>query len=225
MKAQEVISNKDFQRCIDFHGHVCPGLAIGFQAARILMERLGVEAAPDEELVATVETDACSVDAIQVVAKCTFGKGNLIFLDHGKHAFSLTDRKQEKTVRVCLRPDALPNRFQHLSLFEKVHKGHATAEEIRLFKQLREERLDNILSADPESLFTIEKIPTDIPLLARITESEICERCGELTMSNHLREVEGKKVCIPCALKISKGGVKRRRSKSSNHPHPKSKQK
>jgi len=79
MKAQEILSHKDFQRCIDFHGHICPGLAIGFQAARILMERLGVEAAPDEELVARVETDACSADAIQVVARCTFGKGTLYF--------------------------------------------------------------------------------------------------------------------------------------------------
>jgi formylmethanofuran dehydrogenase subunit E len=225
MKVQEILSHKDFQRCVDFHGHICPGLAIGFQAARILMERLGVEAAPDEELVATVETDACSVDAIQVLAKCTFGKGNLKFLDYGKHAFSLTDRKQGKTIRVCLRPDALPNHSQHLSLFEKVHKGHATAEEIRLFKQLREERLNNILSADPESLFTIEEISAEIPPQARITESEVCERCGEPTMSNHLQEKGGQKVCIPCALKISKGGDNRKKPKSSNHPHPKSKQK
>ena len=204
MKAQEILSHKDFQRCIDFHGHICPGLAIGFQAARILMERLGVEASSDEELVATVETDACSVDAIQVVTKCTFGKGNLKYLDYGKHAFSLTDRKQGKTVRVCLRPDILPNRSQHLSLVEKVHKGQATAEEMRLFKQLREERLNNVLNADPESLFTIEETPRDIPSLAKVTESELCERCGEPTMSNHLQEVKGQKVCIPCALKITK---------------------
>lgn len=207
MKTQEILSNKDFLKCIDFHGHICPGLAIGFQAARILMDRLGVEASSDEELVATVETDACSVDAVQVMTKCTFGKGNLKFVDYGKHAFSLTDRKQGKTVRVCLRPGVLPNRSQHLSLFEKVHKEQATPEEMRLFKQLREERLNKILNADPESLFTIEEIQTDIPPLAKVTESETCERCGEPTMCNHLQEKEGQKVCVPCALKMSKGGV------------------
>jgi len=133
-----------------------------------------------------------------------FWQRNFIFLDHGKHAFSLTDRRQGKTVRVCLRPDVLPNRSQHLFLFEKVHKGHATAEEMRLFKQLREERLNKILEADPESLFTIEEIPTDIPPLARITDSEICDRCGEPTMVKHLQDVEGKNVCIPCARRLFK---------------------
>jgi len=75
---------------------------------------------------------------------------------------------------------------------------------MRLFKQLREERLNNVLNADPESLFTIEETPRDIPSLAKVTESELCERCGEPTMSNHLQEVKGQKVCIPCALKITK---------------------
>lgn len=119
MTAEEILSSDDFQKCVNFHGHICPGVAIGFQAARILMERLGVRRAPDEELVATAETDACGADAIQVMTGCTFGKGNFIFKDYGKHAFSLADRKKGKTVRVCLRPAALPADPEHISLFEK----------------------------------------------------------------------------------------------------------
>jgi formylmethanofuran dehydrogenase subunit E len=202
MTAEKILSSEDFQRCIGFHGHICPGLAIGFQAARVLMRWIGVERSPDEELVATVETDACGADAIQVMTGCTFGKGNFIFMDHGKHAFSLSDRKQGKTVRVCLRSNALPNDPEHLSLFEKVRNEQATAEEIKLFKQLREERLQNILDAEPESLFTIEEISAEIPPQARITESEVCDRCGEPTMVKHLQDVKGKNVCIPCARRL-----------------------
>ncbi len=68
--------NQMLQACIGFHGHFCPGLAIGFKAAGELMRILQVERDGDEELFAIVETDACGADAIQVITGCTFGKGN-----------------------------------------------------------------------------------------------------------------------------------------------------
>ena len=34
MKSEELLSNKDFAKCVEFHGHICPGLSIGFQAAK-----------------------------------------------------------------------------------------------------------------------------------------------------------------------------------------------
>jgi formylmethanofuran dehydrogenase subunit E len=40
----------------EFHGHMCPGLAIGIRAAEIALEQIGRHAA-DEEIVAVVETD------------------------------------------------------------------------------------------------------------------------------------------------------------------------
>jgi formylmethanofuran dehydrogenase subunit E len=67
------ISNWD--KVIEFHGHSCPGVAIGYQAARVALQRLQTMRAGDEELVAIVENDACGVDAIQVLTGCTFGKG------------------------------------------------------------------------------------------------------------------------------------------------------
>ena len=50
----------------DFHGHWCPGLAIGIRAAEWALKEMGK--APDEEIVAVVETDMCGVDAIQYLA-------------------------------------------------------------------------------------------------------------------------------------------------------------
>ena len=70
------------KQATDFHGHWCPGLAIGIRAAEWALKELGK--APDEEIVAVVETDMCGVDAIQSLTGCTFGKGNLIHKDYGK---------------------------------------------------------------------------------------------------------------------------------------------
>ena len=199
MKAEEILSSEDLTKCIEFHGHSCPGLAIGFQAARTLLERLGVTKAPDEELVAVVETDACGADAIQVMTGCTFGKGNFVFKNYGKHAFSLFDRRKGKGVRVCLRPDAFRMDPVSLSLSEKVRKDGASAKEMERYQQLQQERVKKILNADTESLFKIEEILPDLPPKARIVESRICDLCGEPTKIDLLRETKGKKVCIPCA--------------------------
>jgi formylmethanofuran dehydrogenase subunit E len=192
-------SSEDFVKCVAFHGHICPGLAIGFQAARALMERLGVERAGDEELLAFVETDACGTDAIQVMTGCTFGKGNFISRDYGKHAFTLASRRRGKAVRVCLRPDAVEVDPEHHFLFEKVQNDEASPEEVARFRELHGKRTQKVLEAAPESLFTVEEIPPDIPPKARISKSGTCDLCGELTKIDLLHEIDGKEVCIPCA--------------------------
>src|SRR5512147_1705655 len=155
IRDEEIFSSSDFARCVQFHGHTCPGLAIGFQAAVTLMKRLGVRKAPDEELVAVVETDACGADAIQVMTGCTFGKGNFIFKNYGKHAFSLIDRRKGKGVRVCLRSDAVKMDPESLSLSEKVQKDEASAKDMEQYRQLQRERTQKILNAGAESLFKI----------------------------------------------------------------------
>jgi len=165
------------------------------------MERLGVRRAPDEELVMIVETDACGADAIQVMTGCTFGKGNFIFRNHGKNAFSLVDRKRRRGMRVCLRPDIFKADPDFFSLSEKVQNDEASPMQLERFRQLQQERTKKILDADSESLFKIEEISPDVPHKARIIESGICDFCGEPTKMDLLRQMNGKKICIPCSRK------------------------
>jgi formylmethanofuran dehydrogenase subunit E len=199
MTVEDTLLMADFKRCIDFHGHVCPGVAIGFQAARLLMKRLGVERASDEELVAFVENDACGTDAIQVMTGCTFGKGNFVFRNYGKHAFILAARKLGKAVRVSLRPEMLEPDREHVSLLEKAHEGRATEGETERFNRLHYERAQKILETDPEDLFRAEEISADIPAKARIAKSGPCDICGEHTKIDLLREIDGRRLCPPCA--------------------------
>ena len=63
----------DLQEVVDFHGHLCPGVVIGYRAVLIGLSRLEGHRSEDEELVCVVENDSCSVDAIQHMAGCTFG--------------------------------------------------------------------------------------------------------------------------------------------------------
>ena len=59
MKTEDPLEREDFKKCVDFHGHVCPGLAIGYVAGKTGLEWLKENRAEDEEIVSIVETDAC----------------------------------------------------------------------------------------------------------------------------------------------------------------------
>jgi len=54
-----------FKEIIRFHGHRCPGLAMGYRMSCDAMEALKSMRAEDEELVAIVENDACGVAVME----------------------------------------------------------------------------------------------------------------------------------------------------------------
>ncbi|MDD2856161.1 MAG: formylmethanofuran dehydrogenase subunit E family protein, partial [Desulfuromonadaceae bacterium] len=98
----------EFSDIVKFHGHSCPGLAIGYRLSMAAMNGLGVVRSDDEELFAVVENDACGVDALQFVTGCTFGKGNLFFNDYGKQVYTLFSRVKQLGVRVTFHGSGIP---------------------------------------------------------------------------------------------------------------------
>jgi formylmethanofuran dehydrogenase subunit E len=214
MRANQSYPIKALKRCVDFHGHLCPGLAIGFQASRVLLKRLGVRKASDEECVAIVENDACGADAVQVMTGCTFGKGNFIFRNYGKHAFSLLDRKKGRGIRVCLRQEAILGRGEPSGISAKGQRKNPATKEVTPSRLSREERIRKILQASPEWLFDIEEAPFEIPPEARVVPSQECHVCGELTKVDLLRSIRGRKVCIPCSRSLRAASSRRRTIRS-----------
>ena len=198
MTAKEIMNSEDFKRCEAFHGHVCPGLSIGFKAARIAMDRLRENRSADEEVVAIVETDACSADAIQVLTGCTFGKGNFIYKDYGKMALTLLSRSTGKGVRVALKPDAFRLDEDHMALLRKTMAGEATEEDRKRFGVLHWERACHILEMPVEALFSITLVEMALPEKARIEPSECCAVCGEPTMPSKMETSNGRRVCRGC---------------------------
>ena len=180
-----------------FHGHLCPGLTMGMQAARIALREIGPHS-KDEEVVAVVETDMCGVDAIQFLTGCTFGKGNLIHRDYGKNAYTFFRRSDGRAVRVVGRPDAWQRNPEHQALFAKVRSGEATDEERQRFGELHESEARRVLALDPDTLYSVTEVHEPPPRRARIHSSVICARCGEATMETRIRRFGGLELCPPC---------------------------
>jgi formylmethanofuran dehydrogenase subunit E len=191
------ISKDLIEKTIAFHGHSCPGLAVGIRAAELALQKLGH---PDQsDLVAVVETDMCGVDAIQFLTGCTFGKGNLIHKDYGKMAFNFYDRNKDAGFRAVLRPDISGKVGSELrSLSRKVADGTANEEERVRCDELRRALQDRYMDADIEKIFIIMEPAFPIPKPARILQSLQCEACGEMTMESRTRRLDGKTLCLPC---------------------------
>ncbi|MBR1368933.1 formylmethanofuran dehydrogenase [Methanocalculus chunghsingensis] len=190
----------EFEECVKFHGHSCPGLATGYRAALAAMQALGVARPYDEELVTVAETDACGLDAIQLVTGCTAGKGNLIINDYGKHAFSFYAREKGKGVRILIKNRDMPGKAELDGLRKKVFGGSATETEQKRFYELMAAATDALLLIPQDELLTVVEIAYNPPQKARIFATVTCPDCGEPVADGKMRTVDGKTVCIPCSL-------------------------
>jgi formylmethanofuran dehydrogenase subunit E len=198
MDAAKITEREDFKKCVEFHGHLCPGLTIGYRAASAAMAKLEETRAEDEEMVAVVETDACSADAVQVLTGCTFGKGNFIWRDYGKMVLTLLSRKTGTGVRVSMRPGAFSADPQHFGLMQKVMSKKASESEKEQFWAIHHKRSLGILEIPEDNLFTIETTQMELPPTAKIETSVLCAECGEPTMPSKLEDLEGRKICRGC---------------------------
>ena len=187
--------NDDLQATIQFHGHLCPGLALGYRVAKAALRELNAVRPRDEELVALVENDSCAVDAIQFITGCTFGKGNFIFRDYGKHVYTFFNRVTGKGVRISedFRGFDTDPRFAEIK--KRQDAGEDVAEERKAYLM---EKTEAILKADEKVLMTMTPVSSLPPEEAKIRGSAHCAACGEKFMESRGRVKNGAIVCIPC---------------------------
>ncbi|MBR3293877.1 MAG: formylmethanofuran dehydrogenase subunit E family protein [Oscillospiraceae bacterium] len=121
-----------FEQAGQFHGHLCPGLAIGVRAAAEALRLLDVEKG-GKALYCVAESRACYLDGIQTVFGTTIGNGALEVREEGNAAFNFFDRASEKQVRL----EALPLP-EGLSREEKIERLlYAPMEDVFLVGQAR----------------------------------------------------------------------------------------
>lgn len=190
------IDDTDLRETIQFHGHLCPGLALGYRVARAALRELKADRPRDEELVAIVENDSCAADAIQFITGATFGKGNLIFRDYGKHVYTFFNRRTNHGVRISEDYHGFDSDSRFPELKKRQEAGEDVSREMQAYMM---EKASAILTADEKEIMTISPVTAPPPHEARIRGSVRCAICGEKLMESRGRVKNGKIVCIPCS--------------------------
>lgn len=190
---------KSFEEVVDFHGHSCPGLALGYRVSLAALKAMGMEhISEDEELVAIVENDSCAVDAIQVVTGCTFGKGNLIFRDYGKQAYTFIKRPSGEAIRISIDFISSKETEKEKELWKRYAGGDRSKEVMKAVHDRKAKKTKGILESPEAALMKITKITVPLPHEANIYQSLTCEICGEKMAEPRAKVRDGKIVCIPC---------------------------
>lgn len=186
------------EMAIQFHGHICPGLLMGVRVAEFALQHLQVSPDQDEELLAVVETNSCGVDAIQAILGCTFGKGNLIFKDYGKNAYTIASREKNRAVRIARKfePQSHPDSERYRALNHQAGLTDAqTSEKENLLGAI----FERIMSTPFEEMFTWQEVDLELPPRAQIYPTVQCAICGEGVMEPRTIKTAQGHMCIACA--------------------------
>jgi formylmethanofuran dehydrogenase subunit E len=189
----------DLKPCIEFHGHLCPGLVYGYLVAKAAADLLQLKRSRDEEIVAICENDSCAVDALQVMLGTSAGKGNLILKDYGKNAYTILNRQSQKAYRFVRTQSYQYDgdaKAEFARLDAAISGGTAGEQQKWRHKLLK---ATDLLSKPFEEVFAAKEVECALPPYAPLARSQACAQCGEMTMSTKMMAADnGRRLCIPC---------------------------
>jgi formylmethanofuran dehydrogenase subunit E len=189
----------DLKKCINFHGHLCPGLIYGFMVANQAKKLLNILRASDEEIAVISENDSCAIDALQVILGTTAGKGNLTIKNYGKNAYTVFDRNTGDAYRFSKKQHYEykgANKKKFIALDRLISEKSAAPQEKMHHKLLKAE---DLLSRKFEEIFNTKKTKISTPPFAKVEASKQCAKCGEMTMPSKMTMTrDGEFLCIPC---------------------------
>lgn len=162
-----------YRQAGNFHGHWCPGLAIGVRAAFEAGQTLGTQMADrHNHIQCLAESSACWMDGIQFVLGATLGNGALKIDDTGKSAFNFYNPETGESLRYYL-----------LELPRELPKS---------------ELIDYILTAPLEEVFRRTPVHRPFPPRAEKSPELVCPLCGERFRSDKTRYRDGQALCPHC---------------------------
>lgn len=105
-----------WDKTIKFHGHKCPGIAMGFKICEAAIKKLGINQLQDE-IICIAENNTCPADAIRFILRCNEENGKLNFKLSSDLTFSFLNKANNKRLKI---------QFKSLKRDEKMSKEEFT---------------------------------------------------------------------------------------------------
>lgn len=205
LEDRKMLANISLKRVVDFHGHICPELVIGGKFCEFVQTRLANGTLASSGLSIISENTTSALDAIQVLLGVTVGNQRLMFMDYGKHNYTLLSRHSGRGWKLRLKAQYYGDEEIFHSLECKINENQALIEEVVHFQQLIDARVRQILELEPEELFSVEEIDADTLPRESVSLYQTCSICGEQVLANRSIESRDKIYCMPCFQKETPG--------------------
>ncbi|MFH0783020.1 MAG: FmdE family protein [Pseudomonadota bacterium] len=203
LEERKMLANFTLKRVVDFHGHICPELAVGGKFCEFVQGLFNNGAIPPTGFSVLSENTTSALDAIQVLLGATVGNQRLLVMDFGKHTYTLFSRPEKRGWRLKQRPLLYGDEDIFAALDEKIRNNQALLEDITRFQQLIDTRVKQILALLPEELFTIEEVESTIGPPETASIYQTCAVCGEMVLASRCIKSRDMILCTPCFQKMS----------------------
>ena len=200
-----MLVNMTLKRVADFHGHICPELALGGKFCEFVQSLLEEGTLNNSGLSIISENTTSALDAIQVLLGVTIGNQRLMVMDYGKHNYTLLSRQQVRGWKLKLKVQYYDDEDSYHSLEEKIYNKQALFEDMVQFQQLMDARVRQILELSPKELFSIEEVDAKNWPRESASIYLTCSVCGEQVLASHTIEKRRKIYCMPCFQKKTPG--------------------
>ncbi|AHF06756.1 formylmethanofuran dehydrogenase subunit E family protein [Desulfitobacterium metallireducens] len=143
------VEKTPWEQVTDFHGHTCPGIAIGYRVAVLAQKEMGIRPTSDSELLIKAESRSCALDAFQIINKATIGRKALMIEDTHQPIYWFHFAGTQELLKISVN-SALMKRL------DSSHPGPLSPRE----KQNRNlEMIQLILTTDEEDFCSLERVP------------------------------------------------------------------
>lgn len=129
------MNNLLWEEAVKFHGHECPGLAIGIRACEAIISKMNIKPKEDK-IICITENNTCPVDGIKYVFGCDYDKKNLFYKESDELVFNIFKTSNNDSLRI-------------------IYKGKNDTDS-------KDGYMKYILSADIDELFDFSKVKYDL---------------------------------------------------------------
>lgn len=143
------VEKSPWELVTEFHGHTCPGIALGYRIAQLALREMGIRPTPDSECLVKAYIQTCAVDAFQVLNRATIGRRALIIEELHKHVYQFHFTGTQEIFQFTIHPEVL----EHLAAFKSTNLSPREKQNKRL------EGVQYILSLEESSFCRIEQLP------------------------------------------------------------------
>ncbi len=182
------VEKTPWEQVADFHGHTCPGIALGFRVAQIASRDLGIRPAPESQVLVKAETASCALDAFQVLNHATTGKRTLLVDERGKHVYHFQYSGTEEILRIAVHAEVIGKMSELREYSNPRQKQNKSLEVIQY-----------ILSCSEEDFCTVQRFPGSLKQTAVETQWAVCVRCQEPVKAEFSLTKGEDILCLECA--------------------------
>jgi len=132
------IEKTPWEQVIDFHGHTCPEIALGYRVAQIAKRELGINPGPEPAILVNAYTHSCALDAFQIINRATYGRGNLLVEEKNLHVYHFQQVGMLEKLQISVRSEVLEHLEGSEEQLSKREKQNKNLEAIRVILSTEE---------------------------------------------------------------------------------------